>query len=140
MDDEYRRELIESATGALTTDEQGLVNALPAELGTAFALVAAHDRIDQPASALAEALRQLRGVRSGATLTRVAVEQRLPFLLRLVGYVSGLPHGWTRDALTAIGAAAAHRTAAEGRAQLSVAERALAVGVGTVAEQLATAA
>ena len=56
MNYQYRRELLESATGALHADEQGLVSALPTELGHAFVLITCHDRIDQPAAALAEAL------------------------------------------------------------------------------------
>lgn len=140
MNYQYRRELLESATGALHADEQGLVSALPTELGHAFVLNTCHDRIDQPAAALAEALGCLASARSSSPMARVLHGQRLPFLLNLVNDLSSRPHGWIRDALTAVGAAAASRTTAEARAQIVVAERAIRRGIGEVTQQIVSAA
>ncbi|MBK8447691.1 MAG: hypothetical protein IPL41_13695 [Micropruina sp.] len=140
MNDKYHDQLIESATRALTTDEQGLTGALPTELRNAFALVTTHDRIGHSAEALSEAFGQLRVARASSPMARVEQRQRLPYLLNLVAYLASLPHGWTRDALTAIGAAAAARSTIESRAQIVVAERALRLGVGAVTQQIVAAA
>ena len=48
MTDKYHLEMIESATGVLTDDEQGLLVMLPIELRDAFVLLATHDRATMP--------------------------------------------------------------------------------------------
>ena len=78
--------------------------------------------------------------RASSPMARVEQRQRLPYLLNLVAYLASLPHGWTRDALTAIGAAAAAGSTSESRAQIVVAERALRLGVGAVTQQIVAAA
>lgn len=140
MNNQYRQKMVQSATGALEADEQGLVSALPNDLRHAFVLIAAHDRIDQPAEALAEALGYLASARSSSPMARVLHGQRLPFLLNLVNELSSRQHGWTRDALTAVGAAAASRHTTEARAQIVVAERAIRRGIGELTQQIVSAA
>jgi hypothetical protein len=138
MKDKYHLEMIESATGALTTDEQGLLAMLPIELRDSFALLATHDRTDDPARQLALALGQLNEARTGSSLHLLTPARRLQFLLTLTGYLHRLPEGWRRQALTTLGAAAVARTPVEARGRLRNTEAAVVRGVGELAESVAT--
>ena len=140
MTDKYHLEMIESATGVLTDDEQGLLVMLPIELRDAFVLLATHDRADDAARHLALALGRLNQARTGSSLHLLTPARRLQFLLTLTGYLHRLPEGWHRQALTTLGAAAVARTPVEARGRLRNTEAAVVRGIGELAltRQLAT--
>ncbi|MEZ5127233.1 MAG: hypothetical protein R2703_01785 [Micropruina glycogenica] len=140
MTDKYHLEMIESATGVLTDDEQGLLVMLPIELRDAFVLLATHDRADDAARHLALALGRLNQARTGSSLHLLTPARRLQFLLTLTGYLHRLPEGWHRQALTTLGAAAVARTPVEARGRLRNTEAAVVRGVGELAQSVTTSA
>lgn len=137
MTDKKLTEVIASATRALDSDEQGLVDRLPVELGNAFALVAAARRTAEPVRCFTQALGQLR---VAGLMGRVESTGRLAFLLELAGYLNRLSAGRDREVLAAIGAIGTARTVAEARNQRTLAELGIALRIGELAQEVAAAA